>query len=303
MALKNLLRICRRFLCLLLPGLLLPGLAAAETRAVIIAGLGGEADYEEEFQRHANRLGEALADVTEDVVLLTGEAATQTAVEGALDAMAGRSSSDDTLLFVFIGHGSYDGERFKFNVPGPDFSAAALGDWLDPIPSRTQLLVVTGAASGAVLDVLGAPERTLITGTRSGDQRNATVFGRYFTAALEDAAADVDKDGRVTAQEAFNFASDGVVRHYDQDGEMATENPVTSGPEPGMILARLDAAPTVNAADAHLIARRDELEQDIATLRAEKARFTQDEYFAQLQKLLLEMAMIESQLSSAGETP
>ncbi len=286
-------------LCLLLPGVT----ATAETRALVVAGLGGEADYEQEFQRHATRLGEALSGLTEDVGVLTGSTADQEAVREALAALAARSREDDTLIFAFIGHGSYDGERFKFNVPGPDFTAAALGEWLDPIPSRSQLLVVTGAASGAIQDVLAAPRRTLITGTRSGDQRNATVFGRYFTAALEDAAADVDKDGRLTAIEAFNYANDGVVRHYDRDGEMATENPVASGPEPRMMLARLDAAPGVNAADAHLLARRDELEQDIANLRAEKARFTQDEYFAELQKLLLEMAMIEAQLSAEGDSP
>jgi hypothetical protein len=275
--------------------------AAADTRALIVAGLGGEARYEQEFQRHANRLGEALGTITEDVIVLTGEAATRNAVQDALQALAARSSGKDTLLFAFIGHGSYDGEQFKFNVPGRDFTAARLGEWLDPIASRAEVLVVTGAASGAIQGVLAAPQRTLITGTRSGDQRNATVFGRYFTAALEDTAADVDKDGRLTALEAFNYASTNVVEHYDRDGEMATENPVSSGPEPVLTLARYEAAPTVNDEDVHLLTRLDELEQEIAVLRNLKDSFSQDEYFAELQKLLLEMAMIEGQLATEGD--
>ncbi len=279
------------------------GMTAADTRALIVAGLGGEASYEQEFQRHANRLGRALGTITEDVTVLTGAAADQAAVQAALTALAARSSSEDTLLFVFIGHGSYDGEQFKFNVPGPDFTAARLGEWLDPVDSRAQVLIVTGAASGAIQDVLAAPQRTLITGTRSGDQRNATVFGRYFAAALEDTAADVNKDGRLTALEAFNYASAGVVAHYDRDGEMATENPLSSGPEPVLTLARLEAAPTVNNQDSHLLARRDELEQEIAILRNLKDDFSQDEYFAELQRLLLEMAMIEGQLAAEGDTP
>ena len=292
-----------RALCLFFTFLCIAGSAASETRALIIAGLGGEASYEQEFQRHANRLGSALDNITEDVAVLTGEAASSDAVQTALAALATRSSNNDTLLFIFVGHGSYDGEQFKFNVPGRDFTAQRLGEWLDPIVSQTQVLVVTGAASGAIQDVLAAPERTLITGTRSGDQRNATVFGRYFTAALEDSAADVDKDGRVTGLEAFNYASASVVEHYDRDGEMTTENPVSSGPEPVLTLARLDAAPTVNQADAHLYARLDELEQEVAVLRNLKDSFSQDEYFAELQKLLLEIAMIEGQLATEGGTP
>jgi hypothetical protein len=277
--------------------------AAADTRALIVAGLGGEASYEQAFQRHANRLGRALGKITEDVNVLTGEAASSSAVQAALAALAARSSSEDTLLFVFIGHGSYDGEQFKFNVPGRDFTAVSLGEWLDPIASRAQVLVVTGAASGAIQDLLAAPQRTLITGTRSGDQGNATVFGGYFTAALEDSAADVDKDGRVTGLEAFNYASANVVQHYDRDGEMTTENPVSSGPDPVLTLARLEPAPTVSNQDAHLLARREELEQEIAVLRNLKDSFSPDEYFAELQKLLLEMAMIEGQLATAGDTP
>ena len=274
--------------------------ASAETRALVVAGLGGEASYEQAFQRHANRLGRALGDVTEDVTVLTGEAASSDAVQEALVGLATRSGSNDTLLFTFIGHGSYDGEQFKFNVPGRDFTAVSLGEWLDPIASQAQVLVVTGAASGAIQDVLATPQRTVITGTRSGDQRNATVFGGYFTAALEDTAADVDKDGRVTGLEAFNYASASVVEHYDRDGEMSTENPVSSGPEPVLTLARLESAPTVNDELTHLLARQDELEQEISALRNRKDSFSPDEYFAELQKLLLEMAMIEGQLAEGG---
>ena len=272
----------------------------AATRALIVAGLGGEERYEEAFERQARGLGDALAELTEDVVLLTGEASERAAVERELAALATRSSSGDTLLFAFIGHGSWDGETFRFNVPGRDFTASALGSWLDAIPGSNQVLLVTGAASGAVQDKLAAPTRTLITATRSGDQRNATVFGRYFTAAIGDETADVDKNGHISLEEAFSYAAAAVERHYDRDGEMATEHPTRTGPEPPLTLARLTPAPAVSSADAHLVARRNELEQDIARLRSLRDSLTQDEYFAELQKLLLEMAMIESQLSADG---
>jgi len=45
------------------------------------------------------------------------------------------------------------------------------------------------------------------------------------------------------------------------------------------------------------------VEQEIAVLRTLKDTFSQDEYFAELQKLLLEMAIIEDQLAAEGDTP
>ncbi|MGE0621504.1 MAG: hypothetical protein AB7I04_02450 [Pseudomonadales bacterium] len=272
--------------------------SAGDTRALVVAGLGGETAYEEEFQQQATRLRDRLADVTDDVTLLKGDAASTPAVTAALEELSARLGADDTLLFAFIGHGSWDDEHFRFNVPGKDFTAAELGGWLDAAPAENQIVIVTGAASGAVQDVLAADGRTLITGTRSGDQRNTTVFGRYFTAALSDDAADTDKDGRITAVEAFRFAEASVAVHYSRAGEMSVEHPVSSGPEPVLVLARLEPGRERSTADAGLIARRDELELDIASLKSRRDDYTTAAYFAELQTLLLEMATIEAQLTA-----
>lgn len=284
-------------------GLVAAHAQAGETRAVVIAGLGGEPAYEEEFRHQATRLGDRLADVSDDVTLLVAEAASSVAVQGAIDAVSARLRSDDSLLFAFIGHGSWDGEQFRFNVPGPDFTAVALGGWLDAAAAENQIVIVTGAASGAVQDVLAADGRTVITGTRSGDQRNSTVFGRYFTAALSAAEADTDKDGRITAVEAFRYAEASVATHYSRAGEMTVEHPVTTGPEPVLTLARLERTPPPRTVDAGLIARRDELELDIADLRSRRDDYTTEAYFAELQTLLLEMATIEAQLTARDGGP
>jgi hypothetical protein len=275
--------------------------AVAETRALIISGLGGHPDYEVEFQRHASQLANRLKEVSEDVTLLVGDTADTQTVQLALSELKARLRSDDTLLFAYVGHSSYDGERFKFNVIGSDFSATELGGWLEDSRAENEILIVTGASSGAVQDVLAADNRTLITGTRSGEQKNATVFGRFFTAALDDEAADVDKDKRITALEAFRYAETGIERYYGDAGEMTTENPVTSGPDPVLVLAVLESQLAVDPARNHLYTRRSELEQDIARLRDRKAEYSPDAYFAELQKLLLDMALIENQLDSSAD--
>ena len=51
------------------------------------------------------------------------------------------------------------------------------------------------------------------------------------------------------------------------------------------------------------LGHRKRLFKEIAVLRTLKDTFSQDEYFAELQKLLLEMAIIEDQLAAEGDTP
>lgn len=294
-------RLCRNvFIILLVSGCLLVSVQAhsADTRALIVAGLGGEDDYELQFQRHATAAADRLREVTDDVTLLLGEAADREAVQAALGEMVQRVRAEDTLVFMFVGHGSYDGERFRFNVPGADFTAQELALWLESARASHQLIVVTGSSSGAVLEPLEREGRTLITATRSGEERNATVFGGFFSAALEDDAADIDKDGTITAREAFHYAADRVDQFYAGQNEMATEHPQSAGPEPVMVLARLTTALRFDPALAHLYDRREALELDIAALSTDKANYSPDDYFAELQRLLLDLAAVENQLTS-----
>ena len=275
--------------------------ATAQTRAIIVAGLGGEPDYEAEFQRHANLLARRLREVSDDVTLLLGDGVDRDAVQATVTETIERTDADDALVLMLIGHGSHDGERFRFNVPGPDFTATELSVWLEPAAAKRQLVVVTGSSSGAVQAVLEQPGRTVISATRSGGERNATVFARYFSEALGADAADVNKDHRITAQEAFSYTVDRVDGHYGSENEMTTEHALANGPESATVLALLETPttldPIVPREDAELLA----LEQAIAALRADKERYTQADYYAELQRLLLELAVVERHIEDAEE--
>ena len=211
---------------------------------------------------------------------------------------AARTDPADNFVFVYVGHGTYDGHAFRFNVPGRDFTGAELNEWLGSIEAKHQLVVVSGASSGALLDSFARENRTTITGTRSGDQKNATVFARYFAGALASDAADINKDERISAKEAFDYAKARVEGFYEEKGQMATEHPQSQGPTPAIVLAQLGEI-EVDPRLAHLIGQREALELEIEQLKARKSGMTDDAYLAELQKLLLELAMVEKQLEES----
>lgn len=272
----------------------------AETRAIVAAGLGGEPAFDADFQRQAGQAADALERVSSDVSVLLGDTAGRAGLEEALGALARRSRDTDVVVVVLIGHGSYDDRTYRFNVPGPDVTGEELAAWLDEVPAQRQLVVAATSASGALQSLLTGDQRMIVTATRSGGERNVTVFARYFTESLTDGAADTDKDGYVSAAEAFRFAQAGVAAHYEERGRMATEHPLLEGPELDLALARLDdAAPfsTGSATDREQLAA---LEAQIEALRADKDNRAPDAYYADLQRLLLEMALLRRQLKDGG---
>ena len=68
----------------------------------------------------------------------------------------------------------------------------------------------------------------IIAATKTDGEKNQTRFGEYFTAAfaLADADADTDKDGRVSALEAFLWARARTADSYKRDGQLLTEHAV-----------------------------------------------------------------------------
>jgi hypothetical protein len=141
----------------LLAGALLAGapLAHAELYYVIVAGLGGAPEYEDAFVAHARKLGEAAERTLGDdarVSVLAGEQATREALRARLADLAASTRASDRLAVFLVGHGSFDGTQYKFNLPGPDIDGAELAQLLAAIPARPQLVVNATSASGAVLE-------------------------------------------------------------------------------------------------------------------------------------------------------
>ena len=146
-------------------------------------------------------------------------------VRRVLGDLRRRVTGSDTLLLVLLGHGTYDGIDAKFNLVGPDLSAAEWKDALDGLAGRV-VIVNTTESSFPFLEQLSSRGRVVITATDSAAQRFATVFPEYFIRSLVDGSSDFDKNGRVSILEAFNAASAGVKQHYEQRGQLSTERPL-----------------------------------------------------------------------------
>jgi len=285
--------------------------AHAELYYLIVGGLGGEPTYEEQFAKDAAALAAAARRTTAQnrVTLLQGEGATREAIVSSLESLRTKAKAADNVVVMLVGHGSYDGELYKLNLPGPDIDGDELAKLLAAIPARSQLVVNATSASGAVLEKWAAEGRTLITATRSGFERNATRFAQYFAAALAAGSADINKNGAITAQEAFDYASRSVADSFEKDGALATEHPqIAGGAASRFTVARLASAgppePAVtNPAVAALVAEREKLDQDIESLRSRRESMATDVYLAELQKLLVQLAEVQGKIDAAQPRP
>jgi hypothetical protein len=216
-----------------------------------------------------------------------------------------------------IGHGTVlDADTAKFNLVGPDLSADEWADLVKPIPGRLVFVDCT-AGSFPFLRKLAAPGRVILTATDSPGQQFETVLPEFLIKAFEEPGADSDKNGKVSMWEAFVFASAGVKSWYDERGRLATERPVLDDTGAGV---GSDAAAPVGAAGAlakvtylqpdatvpasadaelgRLLRRRTELESQVDLLRVQKPTMTGQQYEAELEKLLTELARIDRQIRS-----
>ncbi|HXJ41996.1 MAG TPA: hypothetical protein VNH18_22150, partial [Bryobacteraceae bacterium] len=148
-----------------------------------VAGLGGEPDYEQRFAMQAtdtDKLLRAGGGSDRTITTLKGADATKAKVTAALSKIAADAKPQDVVVLTMIGHGTFDGTEYKFNLPGPDLSGTELAGLLNKIPASRQLVVDMTSASGGITAALKKEGRTVITATKSGSEKNATLFGRYW---------------------------------------------------------------------------------------------------------------------------
>ncbi len=302
----------KRYLLMFIAGPL-----AATTFYVNIGGLGGQEDYESRFKANVEELDKLTKGApVSKVFSLSGAQSTKVHLKETFAQIAKEAKADDTLVVTLIGHGTFDGVEYKFNLPGPDVTAKELSMWMLPVPAKRQLIVNTTSASGGSLADLRQDGRTVITATKSGTEKLSTVFPRYWLEALRDPQADADKNDVISALEAYRYAESKTTKYYETNKRLATEHPLiadtasaqgyrtpdaTKGEAmvamrmPVLVFGNLQNAAKTPEKQA-LLKQRETVEQQIDNLKLRKAAMPADQYRLEMRNLLLQVARIQQEL-------
>ncbi|MBM80478.1 MAG: hypothetical protein CMJ78_07785 [Planctomycetaceae bacterium] len=288
---------------------------------IIVVGAGGEekyatmfADWSKNWQA-ACKLGKA-SDRTIGPTAETRKTTDRDLLKQELDKQADESRSQRPLWVVLIGHGTFDGKAAKLNLRGPDVTASDLAEWLKPI-TRPVAIINSASASGPFVNKLSGPNRVVVTSTKSGYEMNFARFGEYMSKSITDPTADLDKDGQTSLLEGYLSAARATREFYQTGGRLETEHPLIDdngdtqgtpagwfrGVRPNRKSASGAAPDGLRAHQFHLVqsreeerlptemkAKRDALEFEVVKLRSRKATFSADEYYKQLEVLLVELA-------------
>ena len=217
---------------------------------------------------------------------------------------------------MLFGHGSFT-DSARINLPGRDLSADDFAGLLDRLRGQRVTFVNTASASGPFVEKLSGEGRIVVTATKTGGERNASVFGGYFVEAFADGEeeADQNKDGRVSMLEAYSYAQQKVTQEYEADGKLLTEHALlddngdgegTNEPDPltgdGLIARTLFFTGGADAATAAmafpddpelrpLYDARHGLEERVEALRRIKDGTDPERYEQELETLLVELAL------------
>ena len=275
----------------------------AELSALVVGGLGGDPSYAERFDRQARTVAEGLRSVAPrpSAVRVLASGATREAIIGAIDSLA--AEGGERFVLVLIGHASVDPRQWRFNLSGPDLTTSDLVAALSSLPMSDQLVVLATSASGALLDVLEQPGRLVITATKSGGEINAVRFPSFLADALGSDVADIDRNEILTVAEAFRYADARTREYYDERNLLASEHARLVGEDAASLaLARLGSLrlagsdPTV----ATLLETRLSLERDYHALLARKGDLAPDDYYAELETLMLSIAALQRVIDRAS---
>ncbi|MEZ6138448.1 MAG: hypothetical protein R3C53_26495 [Pirellulaceae bacterium] len=309
---------------LLLPGCVVqaqePPTLDATDRVLVVVGAAGADEYTGEFSQWADAWRQlAMANQWEFQVI--GEQ-TQDVPPTALDALkaaiADHKDVETRLWIVLLGHGTYAKGIAKFNLVGPDVSAGDLKRWLTAVRSEV-VIVNCSSASAPFLPELSGPKRVVVTATRAGTETNYARFGKYLAAAIGNPQADIDHDDSVSLLEAYLAATAATERFYFDEARLATEHalledngdrigtpgdffqgvhPVRSSQEGKVADGRRAARIILYTSDEvpkltpEQVKERETIETAIDQLRQQKSVLAEEEYYRQLEELLLRLARL-----------
>lgn len=301
------------------------------TTVVLVVGAEGDPEFGTNFLHQAEIWEKACSQAGVRTITIGLEPGTNTNDHDQLrQVLEGEPKEGSAQLWlVLIGHGTFDGKQARFNLRGPDVSADELADWLRGF-HRALAIINTAASSAPFLTKLSATNRVVISATRSGNEQNYTRFGQYFAAALTDPQADIDHDGQISLLEAFLVASRQATDFYKLQGRLVTEHALIDDNGDGLGTpadwfkglravkqanngAALDGtlaqqfcllpSAAEQALTTEQLAQRDALERAVFLHREKKSAIPEEDYYAELEKLMLQLARLYTSTSATNSAP
>ena len=313
------------------PGLCRVGLSARggavlmlKAFLLIVVGLAGDPEHGKLFHKWGASLAEASAKVgvtpdrvvylvdqkDEEDKLATGRS-TREEIQKAIDGFAKAAAAEDVVYVILIGHGSFDGQSARFNLPGPDMNAGGLqcaaeaaADPADRVREHGELErpVRRDAVGAGADDHHGHAQRR-------GAVRDAVR--RLLRGGVHLRRRGPDKNQRVSMLEAFRFAkaerrprlrAGGSARHRARDARRQRRPRRQPGPVAdrrrrqagGVDVAGIGGRRRAAAGDPKLRAlylERRDLERRVESLRLLKDSMPPARYTAELEKLVTDLAL------------
>jgi hypothetical protein len=305
---------------------------------VLIGGLGGTEEYREKFHQYLYQSREAFINKfkvpEENIVTLAGfrspedkfidQISTAENIRNVFTDLSGKVTEDAEVIIILYGHGSFDGKNAVLNIPRQDLKDTDYAELILPLNTKRVVFINTASCSGPFVAVLSASNRIIVTATRSGRERNETVFPKFFISALNDDAADLDKNGDLSWLEVFQYASRETSKWFKDEGLLATEHALLedSGDKSALQIEDLNSSQdgnlarttylksesdlylsrTVNGKARALLLKKEEIEDRIGNILSEKEKYNENEYYNNLEPLFIRLALLNDSLEQMIDT-
>jgi len=303
--------------------IVLSSVQAFADRIIIIVGKGGQPQYTQKFNAYADKLDKALTSQlgyqSSQIVMLRESSGDSVSHVRRAFAQLAAIAPEEQVAVIYFGHGTHDGQWAKLNLTGPDLRDVDLAALLDRLPSRQQIVVHTGAASGPFIQKLSHANRVIITATRSGDENHTTVFPEYFIEALTAGTeADLDKNGEISLLEVFDYARDRLVRFYEDAKRLRPEHPLLDDNGDGegsetpssasgdgrlankiYLKARTSVTTIESVITNPLLKEKAALLDEIEAFKTRKSEMPEAEYKQKLEELFIRLAKLNRQIKSS----
>ena len=278
-------------------------------------------EYGDNFADWATRLEEAFQGDTAQVLRIDGSVQTREEILRTAREEAGKLAPDGEWWLILVGHGNYDGRRYKFNIKGPDLTDQDLGQLLEGLDGPRAVVVAGTSSAGALVPALRGPNRVVVAATRERE-RQPPLFPRFFAEAPAAQEADRDKNHRVSLLEAFLYSRRKVSDWFEEAGRIQTEHSIlddsarfqlAKGDDDSRAEVRqgtgllaavsyLDPAsgPASLPEERSRAETRTRIQRQIDELKLRKGEFAEEEYYRRLEALLVELAAGEEETESAA---